>query len=319
MKKKSGVTVFFKLQHNIKIEMLIFIIFVIALLSGCSPKPPFVIAGHITEQSVSTLEAYPEAEPYPYYLLKPEEYDKHNHKYPLLIFLHGAGELSDELKPVVMINGPCKKIFDFNTGTIDQKRLKELNLYVKSSFVIYPQSSSQQSWKESIEPLISKIVSEYPVDTNRIYLTGLSLGGGATWDMAALDPKRYAAIVPVCGYSWAIGKETLAGTPIWAFHAFDDKIVQIDSTTNPILEMILGLDMDSLMKNYPHQNDNKLKPADKDLIISFNKGGDAEWREDISNPAGQVNYTLYKNGGHDSWSRAYDTEAMWKWLYNQSR
>lgn len=319
MEKKTDVTLFFKLQHKIKIEIIIFMIFIISQLFGCNQKPPFVIAEHITKQSASTLEAHPEARPYPYYLLKPAEYDKHNLKYPLLIFLHGAGELSNELKPVVMINGPCKKLFNPSTNSIDESKLTELNLYVKSSFVIYPQSSNNQSWKESIEPLIDEIIANYPVDKNRIYLTGLSLGGGATWDMAASNPKRYAALVPVCGYSWAIGKETLVKKPIWAFHAFDDKIVQIDTTTNPILENILGLDMDALMETYPHQNDNKTKSADNDLIISFENGGDKKWRQDISNPTGLVNYTLYKEGGHDSWSRAYDTEAMWNWLFSQSQ
>src|SRR5205085_2048760 len=73
-----------------------------------------------------------------------------------------------------------------------------------------------------------EIVAQYQVDPQRIYLTGLSMGGGGTWALAAAYPERFAAIVPICGAGGAAADaKRLKDLPTWVFHGAKDRTVPV--------------------------------------------------------------------------------------------
>ena len=96
--------------------------------------------------------------------------------------------------------------------------------------VVSPQCLAGDWWTEKNEVLINlldDIVARYDVDTERIYLTGLSMGGYGTWALAYEYPKRFAAIVPICGGGKRFMAHKLKDIPIWAFHGAKDNVVPL--------------------------------------------------------------------------------------------
>lgn len=134
-------------------------------------------------------------------------------KLPLIIQLHGAGERGvggDDLSKVD-VHGFSKIIRD-----------KEYNC-----IFVMPQCPLDSFWAarvESIVEFIDHLVSEFNIDEDRIYLTGLSMGGYGTWFTAMASPDRFAAIAPVCGGGMAWNAGVLK-MPVWAFHGTEDKTV----------------------------------------------------------------------------------------------
>lgn len=137
-------------------------------------------------------------------------------KLPLLIFLHGAGERGTDFQ-LAKKHGPPK--------LIDQG--EEFPFVVVS-----PQCPLDQWWamRENVDGLAQLtqfIQSEYNIDTNRTYLTGMSMGGYGTWATAAAYPDLFAAIIPICGGADLAIAADLKATPAWAFHGRDDDIVPL--------------------------------------------------------------------------------------------
>jgi predicted peptidase len=146
-----------------------------------------------------------------YLLYLPKDYEKTPQKWPLMIFLHGAGERGNDLRKVE-VHGPPKIVKD-----------KDL------PFIILSPQCPQDSWwpkmNEVLIALLDYIVDKYHVDTTRIYLTGLSMGGFGTWSLASDYPDRFAAIVPICGGGEPFFAYKLKNTPVWAFHGGKDNVV----------------------------------------------------------------------------------------------
>ena len=138
---------------------------------------------------------------------------KANGKLPLIIQLHGAGERGDgkDCLSLVDVHGFSKVI---------------LNKEFPCRFIM-PQCPKNTFWVakiESIMSFINQLIKEYDVDVNRIYLTGLSMGGYGTWFTAMAYPNVFAAIAPVCGGGMAWNASVLK-MPIWAFHGAEDMTV----------------------------------------------------------------------------------------------
>jgi predicted peptidase len=147
-----------------------------------------------------------------YLLYLPKDYD-HKESWPLLLFLHGIGERGDNLD-FVKRNGPPKLIA---AG-------KEFPFIVVS-----PQCPMDQWWEPlELKTLLDDVVEKYKVDRNRIYLTGLSMGGFGAWSLAAYQPRRFAAVVPICGGGEPGRTKSLAKTPVWAFHGAKDPVVPLE-------------------------------------------------------------------------------------------
>lgn len=153
----------------------------------------------------------------------------------MLVFLHGRGERGDNIE-LVKKHGPpkiveSKKDFPF--------------------IVLSPQCPLDQSWSSvPVIDLIDEIVSKYRVDSDRIYLTGLSMGGFGTWDIATRYPYRFAAIAPICGGGNPAAAGLLRHLPIWVFHGAKDNTVPL-SRSQEMVEALREVDGNVKFTVYP--------------------------------------------------------------------
>lgn len=148
-----------------------------------------------------------------YLLSLPADLDPAGPKQPLLIYLHGAGERGDDISKVIW-NGPFKLIEDG----------QDLGMIVVGP--LCPQGSTWNNHLPTLLALIDQIEVNHPVDPDRIYVTGISMGGYGTAALAARQPERFAAAVPICGGLGSIFEGwALSSMPIWAFHGDIDDVV----------------------------------------------------------------------------------------------
>ncbi len=203
---------------------------------------------------------------------------KAGEKYPLVIFLHGAGERGDD-NTAPLIHGVKRFAQD--------DFLKQYPCYV-----IAPQCPTGQLWASkpwtdpnpelAAEPsaptkllmeLMDGMEKDLPIDTQREYVTGLSMGGYGTWEMAQRQPKRFAAIVPICGGADNKNMAGIKDLPIWIFHGDKDGAVPVERSREAVAALkALGA-----------------KPI----------------------------YTEYPGVGHDSWNPAYADLKLYEWLFAQ--
>lgn len=196
-----------------------------------------------------------------YLLYLPSDFESDAKKtWPLLIFLHGSGEKGNNNLELVKKHGPPKLIaagqqFPF--------------------IVVSPQAVRR--WEpETLNAMIDDLVEKRRVDKNRIYLTGLSMGGFGTWTMASKYPEKFAAIVPICGGGDTASAGKLKDLPIWVFHGGKDTAVPVRLS--------------------------------EDMVKALKEAG-----------ATSVEFTLYPDAGHDSWSASYANPKLYEWLLKQSR
>jgi predicted peptidase len=183
-----------------------------------------------------------------YLLFLPEAYEQQD-SWPLMLFLHGAGERGDDLE-LVKKHGPPKMV------------------ETKPDFpfiLVSPQCPRDQWWEPmELSALLDAVVDEYKVDTDRIYVTGLSMGGFGSWALAAHEPKRFAAIVPICGGGEPLWARLFSHLPVWAFHGAKDSVVPLERSE----EMVDAL---------------KKRGSDVRLTVYPEAGHDA-WTETYANP-----------------------------------
>ncbi|MDE2112120.1 MAG: dienelactone hydrolase family protein [Alphaproteobacteria bacterium] len=178
-----------------------------AALCGCAVFPG---QAQLSPGATPQVAALPDGTSLRYMQFVPAAY--HGGKAPLLIFLHGSGEAGGDVFKV-MTNGPWN--------------------YAKAHaefpfIVVAPQLLVDGEWNpEQLKAWLEDVEARLPVDRRRIYLTGLSRGGGGTWDFAMRYPDLFAAIAPVSGYSNLKQPCGLKGVGIWAFHGAKDDIVPI--------------------------------------------------------------------------------------------
>ncbi len=147
-----------------------------------------------------------------YLLYLPKDYAQ-KESWPLLLFLHGAGERGDNLDRV-KIHGPPKLI---EAG-------KDFPFVVVS-----PQCPGNRWWQpEDLTVLLDEIVEKHKIDKDRICVTGLSMGGFGTWSLAAATPERFAALVPICGGGDPIWARRLGHVAVWVFHGAKDPVVPLE-------------------------------------------------------------------------------------------
>jgi predicted peptidase len=205
-----------------------------------------------------------------YLLLLPEGYkDNKKERWPLMLFLHGMGERGSDLAKV-KVHGPPKvaeKMTNF------------------PFILISPQCPDGSWWdNESLLALLDEVQEKYRVDTNRVYLTGLSMGGFGTWNLALTYPERFAAVVPICGggspvpiYGFdAKRKETLKSLPFWAFHGDKDPAVPLSESERMV----------NALKKYGVKD---------------------------------VNLTVYPGVGHDSWTQTYSDPKLYEWFLSHRK
>jgi predicted peptidase len=175
-----------------------------------------------------------------YRLLKPKDYDK-TKKYPLVLFFHGAGERGNDNKKQ-LVHG----MRDFASDKIMEQY---------PCFVVAPQCPSGVQWVDTpwsalshempdkpTQPmrmsidLVGELEKEFSIDSNRLYVTGLSMGGFGTWDTIQRNPDMFAAAAPICGGGDSRLElvKPIANLPIWAFHGDKDTAVKTQRSRDMI-------------------------------------------------------------------------------------
>ena len=171
-----------------------------------------------------------------YLLSLPKDYESAKSA-PLLLFLHGAGERGDNLD-LVAKHGPPKKA-----------KSGEDSPFV----VVSPQCKKGKRWDaEQLTALLNNIETNYKIDKRRIYVTGLSMGGYGTWNLAAHSPERFAAIIPICGgpSDQEVAKSIGDKVPVWAFHGAKDRVVPIERSQD-LVNTLKELGVDVKFTIYP--------------------------------------------------------------------
>jgi len=154
-----------------------------------------------------------------YLLFLPSTYAVHPQRCPLMLFLHGAGERGDDLQ-LVKRHGVAKIVEE-------QPAFPWL--------VVSPQCPPTAAWApEPLLALLDEIEQHYDVDPERLYVTGLSMGGFGTWAVALAAPDRFAAIAPICGGGDPARVGVLRHLPVWAFHGARDPIVPLQRTVEMV-------------------------------------------------------------------------------------
>jgi predicted peptidase len=205
-----------------------------------------------------------------YLLYLPEGYKADPEKrWPLMVFLHGSGERGTNLAKVA-VHGPPKIV----------KTKRDFPFILVS-----PQCPAGSIWSdEAVLALLDEIEEKYRVDQNRVYLTGLSMGGYGTWSIGLKNPERFAAIAPICGGGSILdvllvapGKQAaLKRLPVWAFHGAKDNVVPLEQS--------------------------------EQMVSALKKAGNENTK-----------LTVYPEAGHDSWTEAYDMQELYEWLLEQTR
>lgn len=214
-----------------------------------------------------------------YRLLAPKDYDA-KLKYPVVLFLHGAGE----------------------RGADNQAQLRHcVPLFAKpevrekyACFVVVPQCPTEQKWadvdwsantiaqpaKASPSMLLAMgaldaLQKEFSIDSDRLYISGISMGGYGTWDAITRWPEKFAAAVPICGGGDKAAAARAVSVPLWAFHGDADKAVNVVRS--------------------------------REMIAALKQAG------------GKPLYSEYPGVSHDSWTAAYQEPELLPWLFAQKR
>ena len=146
-----------------------------------------------------------------YLLSLPDGYAKSRKRWPLVLFLHGAGESGNDLQKV-KVHGPPKLV------------------ETKGAFpfiLVSPQCPGRGWNPDVLNAFVDTLIRKYCVEKDRVYVTGLSMGGYGTWALAAAHPEKFAAIAPICGGGSPADAPKLAPLPIWVFHGAQDPTVPL--------------------------------------------------------------------------------------------
>jgi predicted peptidase len=202
-------------------------------------------------------------------------------RYPLVIFLHGAGERG---------NDNLSQLKYFPTWMAEQSARK-----AHPCFVLAPQCRDEQKWvdvdwskiestPQSPTPTVDMLaviaaledtLQREPIDPARIYLTGLSMGGYGSWDLAARMPDRFAAVLPICGGGDEATAAKIKDLPIWCFHGDSDTAVSVERS--------------------------------RTMIEALRAAG------------GAPKYSELAGVGHDSWTPAYRDPDVLAWIFAQKK
>jgi predicted peptidase len=178
---------------------------------------------------------------YHYLTYLPQKYDATgNKKWPLIIYLHGKSACGDDLSKVSRYGLP------FFT-----ERGMQLD-----AVAVSPQCPTGKNWTSDdwLLPLLKEVTLKYRIDTTRIYLTGMSLGGFGTWDLAIKYPHKFAAIAPLCGGGRPQSVCAIKDVPVWVIHGDQDEQVPISRSIEMVeaLKNCGGNPKFTVLKGYPH-------------------------------------------------------------------
>lgn len=223
---------------------------------------------------------------YEYLLALPTGYEAGPEKrWPLLVFLHGAGERGSDLWMIAK-HGPPKLLRPEASAAADEtpddraRREAATRALTENFIVVSPQCPAEGNWNDdAVGALIDEITAKLRVDSRRVYLAGLSMGGFGTWSMGMKFPHRFAAIVPICGGGSIVDalliakdrKPALLRLGVWAFHGALDPTVPLAQS--------------------------------EAMVAALKKVG-----------ATDVQLTIYPAAKHDSWTETFNNPDLYAWL-----
>ena len=186
-----------------------------------------------------------------YLLYLPPDYAESGSPWPLVLFLHGAGERGTDLDRVKVHGLPnliaAGRDFPF--------------------VVVSPQWPEEDTvWDaDALGALLDEVGERFRIDPRRVYVTGLSMGGYGTWALATARPDRFAAIAPICGGGRPKRAARIAHIPAWVFHGAKDEVVPVEASRE-MVEALTTLGADVRFTVYP-------------------EAGHDSWTETYDNPA----------------------------------
>lgn len=217
----------------------------------------------------------------PYRLWVPKDYDAAK-QYPLIVYLHGAGERGTDNQNHINGNGAPKLVSDEVQGKTPcfvlapqcppDKRWVEVDWGQKTSHTMPEQPSEPM---RLLLQLLDALPKEFSLDPQRMYLTGLSMGGFGTWDLLVRRPQLFAAAVPICGGADNSTAPMIKHIPVWAFHGDADGTVFVGRT--------------------------------RTMVDAMKAAG------------ATTKYTEYPGIGHNSWDKAYAEPDLFDWLFAQRK
>jgi predicted peptidase len=234
-----------------RVVAILFSLAALPLLGGCGAQP-MNQPTRIDQEQKTFTRTISKSVGCSYLLYLPQDYAKDEQRWPLMLFLHGAGERGHDLEQV-KAHGPPRLI----------KEGKQFPFIVVS-----PQCPKDQWWSsEILNALLDEIVKNYRVDEDRVYVTGLSMGGYGTWALAMNYPDRFAAIAPICGggESRKHMVQRLQHISVWAFHGAKDTVVSMEESER-LVNMLKACGGDAKLTIYP-------------------EAGHDSWTETYNNPA----------------------------------
>jgi predicted peptidase len=155
---------------------------------------------------------------YTYLVFFPKGYQPRGKRWPLMLFLHGAGDAGANLDRVKILGPPM--IVETNQSF---------------PFILVSPQSPVRSWDiNALNAFLDEMIRKYRVDKDRVYLTGASMGGSGTWAFAIADPEKFAAIAPVSGSGDTNAAARVAHLPVWAFHGAKDPVVKVERAQDMI-------------------------------------------------------------------------------------
>lgn len=235
----------------------------------------------------------------PYRLFVPKNYSAAQ-KYPLVITFHGIGECGSDDSVQILNN------------RIAESWAEDTNQARNPCFVVSPQCpASVSSWAFSGMPMqvslsiLDSLQREFAnIDTNRLYVTGLSLGGMGTWDLIENRPTMFAAAVPMSGNGNVSKANLLVHFPIWDFHGAIDPVVNVSGSRN-LIDAIVAAGATAIRYtcNYDGSHGNMTRDV---LTRSILEGA-------------TLLYTEYTDGGHGIWENSYNDPLLSRWLFSKSK
>ncbi len=251
----------------------------------------FAVPLMASAQDFEAREFHREGDILPYRILYPENYDPHKH-YPLILFMHGAGErgndnfsqlkhgsqlfLRDSIRkkyPAIVVFPQCPLNNTWATLSVERDVPRDSTGRPDYSRIKFLPDNKPTVPSKLLHQLMDSLVASGSVDTRRIYVGGLSMGGMGTFDILARFPKRFAAAFPICG----AGNEQKTSryaktTALWIFHGTDDKIVP---------------------------------PTSSRLFYKR-----------LQREGADVRYSEYPGVGHNSWENAFAEPELLHWLFS---
>jgi predicted peptidase len=175
------------------------------------PPPEDVFSPQTPGTTVQTMD-YKLGNIDDYLLYIPETYNKNKrYKWPVVFFLHGVAEIGTDVNVLRHVGLPPV-------------------VAGKQFVMIAPQCTASWWNTDVLQELYKEVLEKYHVDSSRVYLTGLSMGGFGTWSWAQTSPDKFAAIIPICGVGTPEQACVLKKMPVWAFHNADDTIVAVSGS-----------------------------------------------------------------------------------------